>query len=60
MSTAENLVGDFFALANITNNDLFALGDHHSIYCSSIMSSARAAPAECFYLKRINAICQLN
>ena len=58
MSPAENLVGDFIALSDIANNNLFALCDHDSVDGSGIMSCSRSTPTESFNLQGIHAICK--
>jgi hypothetical protein len=60
MSPAENLVGNFIALSDIANNNLFTLCDHDSVDGSRIMSCSRSTPTESFNLQCIHAICKFD
>jgi hypothetical protein len=56
MTTAKHFIGNFIALSNIANNNLFSLGNHHTVHSAGIVSSTRTAPAERFDLERVHAV----
>jgi hypothetical protein len=60
VAATENFIGNFIALSDISNYNLFALSDHNPINSSSVMGGTRPTPTERFNLKGVNAICQLN
>jgi hypothetical protein len=60
VSPAENFVGDFLALTDITDNYLFSFSDHDAIDSAGIMCCAGAAPAKRFYLKGVDSICEFD
>ena len=59
VAATEDFVGNFIALSNIADYYLFAFGDHHTIYGTSIMGSAGTTPAESLYLKSIHSVGEL-
>jgi hypothetical protein len=60
VSPAENFVGDFLALADITDNYLFSFSDHDAIDSAGIVCCAGAAPAKRFHLKGVDSICEFD
>jgi hypothetical protein len=60
MSPAENLVGNFIALSDIANYNLFALCDHDSVDGSRVVSCSRSTPTQSFNLQGIHTICKFN
>jgi hypothetical protein len=60
VSSTEYFVSNFFALPDITDNYLLTLGDHYAIDSTGIMGGSRATPAERFYLKGIDSICEFH